>query len=260
MSSSPPPSGEAPAITASGPASAAPETDPSPPTESAPLLGRPGDATQKPDSPLSRNLVLGTAWLAQLGALVLLATVLVAVLTHPALPLVTPHPLLQTLGVVAVVQAVLVLQPTFTPEAKAAGQTAHAALQALAVALLVAGAAVIEANKRAHGLPHFHSAHAYLGVATLALLALQGAFGLTIWAVPRVWGGVDQAKALWKYHRWVGYAVLISLLATVTTAAKTDYVKKVLEVKFWPVLLGVALIVAGVFPRIHPRKLGIQRS
>ena len=29
------------------------------PTESEPLLGRPGDATQKPDAPLITNLVLG---------------------------------------------------------------------------------------------------------------------------------------------------------------------------------------------------------
>ena len=30
------------------------------PTESEPLLGGPGDATQKPDAPLINNLVLGT--------------------------------------------------------------------------------------------------------------------------------------------------------------------------------------------------------
>ncbi len=29
------------------------------PTESEPLLGGPGDATQKPDAPLIKNLVLG---------------------------------------------------------------------------------------------------------------------------------------------------------------------------------------------------------
>jgi hypothetical protein len=31
------------------------------PTESEPLLGRPGDATQKPDAPMLNNLFLGEA-------------------------------------------------------------------------------------------------------------------------------------------------------------------------------------------------------
>ncbi|KAL1841033.1 hypothetical protein VTJ49DRAFT_7464 [Mycothermus thermophilus] len=260
MSSSSPPPEEAPTTTTSHEPINAAEEDPSPPTESAPLLGRPGDATQKPTSPLSRNLLLGTAWLAQLGALLLLTTLLYAIVTHPTLPLVTPHPLLQISGIIALLQAILILQPTFTPETKAAGQRVHAALQGLTMLLLAGGVAVIETNKKINKMPHFHSAHAYLGAVTLGLLVVQWVFGVTIWAVPGVWGGLERAKGLWKYHRWVGYAVLISLLATVTAAAETDYIKKVLEVKLWPVLLAEVLIVAGVFPRIHPRKLGIQRS
>lgn len=58
--------------------------------------------------------------------------------------------------------------------------------------------------------------------------------------------------------RWVGYAVLFFLLATVASAAETTYVKKVLEVKLWTVLVAEALILLGVVPRIHSRKLGIQ--
>jgi hypothetical protein len=60
--------------------------------------------------------------------------------------------------------------------------------------------AVIEANKHVNHLPHFHSAHAYLGVITFALLIVQYLFGFTILLVPRVWGGVDKAKAKWKYR------------------------------------------------------------
>jgi hypothetical protein len=60
--------------------------------------------------------------------------------------------------------------------------------------------AVIEANKHVNHLPHFHSAHAYLGVITFGLLVVQYLFGFTILLVPRVWGGVDKAKAKWKYR------------------------------------------------------------
>ncbi|KAL2015970.1 hypothetical protein VTK56DRAFT_4483 [Thermocarpiscus australiensis] len=230
------------------------------PSESEPLLGRPGDATQKSDAPLARNLWLGTGWLAQIGAVLLVAVIWAGVFAHPLLPLVSPHPLLQSLGVFTVLQAVLLLQPTTTPETKARGRRGHAALHALSLLLFLAGTTLIETNKSVNRMPHLHSAHAYLGLTTATLLLLQYLFGLTIWAVPAVWGGVDRAKALWKYHRWAGYAVLLLLLATVASATATDYNRAVLGIRLWSVLLAEVLIVAGVFPRVHLRKLGIQRG
>ncbi|KAG7285236.1 hypothetical protein NEMBOFW57_009857 [Staphylotrichum longicolle] len=205
------------------------------PTESEPLLGRPGDATQKPDAPLFNNLPRPSA-------------------LQPLLS----RPLLQSLGVFAVLQAILLLQPTATPSAKRAGQRGHALLHLASLSLFAAGATVIQVNKHAHALPHFHSLHAYLGVGTLGLLLLQYAFGFTIWATPAVWGGEDKAKALWKVHRWVGYAALALLLATVAAAAETDYARDKWRVKLWAVLVAEGLIVAGVFPRVHLRKLGLR--
>ncbi|KAK4122673.1 hypothetical protein N657DRAFT_656796 [Parathielavia appendiculata] len=228
------------------------------PTESAPLLGRPGDALQKPDAPIFMNLLLGTAWLAQIGAVLLLTIVWTAVFAHTTLPLVSPHPLLNSLGVFTVLQAILVLQPTKTPEAKVMGQRVHAMLHALSFSLFAAGVAIIETNKYQNSFPHFHSAHAYLGVITAALLGVQYLFGFTILLTPRIWGGVDNAKAMWKYHRLVGYTGLLTLLATVALAAETDYSKGVLKINLFAVLAAEALIVAGVFPRIHLRKLGIN--
>lgn len=230
------------------------------PTESQPLLGRPGDALQKPDAPMINNIWLGTAWLAQIGAVLLLAIIWAGVFTHPTLPLVSPHPLLQSLGVFTVIQAILLLQPTHTPETKLLGQRGHALLHLLSFLLFLAGTVIIEVNKTVKGFDHFRSVHAYLGVATAAVLALQYLFGLTIWAVPRVWGGVDRAKALWKYHRWVGYAALLLLLATVAAAAATEYNRDVLGIKLWSVIVTEVLILAGVLPRVHLRKLGIQRA
>jgi len=182
------------------------------------------------------------------------------VFLHPLLPLVSPHPLLQSLGAVALVEAILVLQPTDTPATKRAGQRAHAALQLLSLACFVAGISVIETNKRVNAGEHLHSAHGYLGVLTATLLAAQYLFGFLMWAVPGAFGGEDQAKALWKYHRWGGYGLLLSVLATLVSAAETDYVKKVLGVKTWAVAIAVGLVVAGTFPRIQVRKLGIHRQ
>ncbi|KAK3899938.1 cytochrome b ascorbate-dependent protein 3 [Staphylotrichum tortipilum] len=242
------------------PPPSSPSSAPPPPTESEPLLGRPGDATQKPDAPMYKNLYLGTGWLAQLGAVLLLLTLLPPILTHgPLLPLLTPHPVLQSLGVFTTLQSVLILQPTTTPLAKTRGQRAHFGLHLVSLALFAAGTTLIQVNKHVNHLAHFHSAHAYLGVATLALLTLQYAFGLTIWAIPSLWGGEARAKALWKYHRRVGYGVVGLLLVTVAAAVKTDYNRDVWGVRLWAVLLAEGLVVVGLVPRVHLGKLGWGR-
>ena len=139
------------------------------------------------------------------------------------------------------------------------GARAHAALQLLSFLLFAAGVTIIEVNKTKNGLPHFHSTHAYLGVATSALLVLQYLFGFFMWGVPGVFGGVEKAKALWKYHRWTGYAIHLLLVATVITSTGTDYNKAVLDIKTWAASIAVALIVIGVLPRVHTRKLGLDR-
>ncbi|KAH8899563.1 hypothetical protein GQ53DRAFT_316486 [Thozetella sp. PMI_491] len=231
-----------------------------PPTETEPLLGRPGDAIQKPNEPMLRNLYLGTGILAQAGGVIFLALIWAAVFTNPLLPLFSPHPLLQSLGVFTLLQAILVLQPTAAPDSKVVGARVHASLNLLSFLLFAAGVAIIETNKVRSGNPHFHSLHGYLGVATAAVLLVQYIFGFLIWGVPAVFGGVDKAKALWKYHRYSGYALLLLILATVTSAVDTDYNKNVLDIKLWSILVAVILVILGVYPRIQLAKLGIYRA
>ncbi|KAL8403020.1 hypothetical protein RB594_008325 [Gaeumannomyces avenae] len=246
--------------------------DPAANRESEPLLGRPGAALQKPNEPLFLNLyrakklilmlpslVSGTGGFALAGAILLPAMVWSAVFTHPLLPLFSPHPLLQSLGVFTLTQAILVLQPTFDPKAKVVGARAHATLNLVSFLLFASGVAVIEANKFKSNNPHFKSLHAYLGVGVSVLMLAQYAFGFLMWGVPGVFGGVDKAKALWKYHRWGGYLVFPLILATVVTATDTTYNHNVLGIKLWAVILSVVLIVIGVYPRIHVQKLGIRR-
>lgn len=156
-------------------------------------------------------------------------------------------------------QAILVLQPTWTPEEKVVGARVHASLNLLSFLLFTAGVVMIEVNKFKSNGVHFHSAHGYLGVITAIVLLVQYIFGFLMWGVPAVFGGVDNAKALWKYHRWSGYSLYILLLATVLSATSTDYNKNVLDIKLWAVVVAVVLTVLGVYPRIHKRKLGIDR-
>lgn len=105
---------------------------------------------------------------------------------------------------------------------------------------------------------HFHSVHGYLGVLTSVVLLVQYIFGFLMWGVPGVFGGIDNAKALWKYHRISGYLLFLLILATVISAVWTDFNVNVLKIRLWAVVVAIALIVLGVYPRLHPRKLGFN--
>ena len=105
---------------------------------------------------------------------------------------------------------------------------------------------------------HFHSVHGYLGILTSVILLVQYVFGFLMWGVPGVFGGIDNAKALWKYHRMSGYLLFLLILATVISAVWTDFNVNVLNIRAWTVIVAVVLIVVGVYPRLHPRKFGFN--
>ena len=155
-------------------------------------------------------------------------------------------------------QSVLSLQPTHTAEQKRVGQRVHAILNLVAFLILVAGVTVIEYNKIKSNGVHFHSVHGYLGVITSIVLLLQYGVGFTMWATPSLYGGVDNAKAVWKYHRWSGYTVFVLLLATVASAVETPYNKNVLKLKLWAVLSLSIVTLVGIVPRIQKQKLGLR--
>lgn len=202
----------------------------------------------------------GTGWLAQIGAILLVAYVFASVLSQATfIPLFSPHPLLQSLGILALTEAILILQPTSSPDDKKLGARAHAALNFVSFLLFTAGVLLIEANKIKQGPDsHFHSVHGYLGVSASVVLALQYFVGFTMWGVPGLYGGVENAKSVWKYHRWSGYLLYALLLATVVSAVYTDFNVNALDMKLWAVIVAVGLVVVGVYPRLHPRKLGLN--
>lgn len=258
--------------------------------ESEPLLGQPGDVLQKEDESMFKNLysggpchlhcaiaqsfsclenstntdcslTVGTAWIAQAGSILLVVLVWTSVFLNPLIPLFSPHPLLQSVGVLAVTQAILILQPTWTGDEKIKGARAHASLNLLSFLIFAAGVLIIETNKvKAGPDSHFHSVHGYLGVITSFVLLAQYVVGFLMWGVPSVFGGIDNAKALYKYHRMNGYLLYLLLLACVISATQTPYNWNVLGIKLWAVAVLSGMIVVGVYPRIHTRKLGFLRE
>ncbi|KAK2589509.1 hypothetical protein QQS21_012815 [Conoideocrella luteorostrata] len=223
--------------------------------ETEPLLGKPGDAILAEGASIMQNFVLGTGILAQLGVIVLVANIWANIFMKPVI-LFSGHPIAMSTGVFILVQSILSLQPTETPRQKRVGQLIHASLNLCAFAALVTGTVIIEVNKVRSNGPHFHSTHAYLGVFTLLLMVGQYAVGFTMWMTPALYGGVDKAKSLYKYHRYTGYLTLLLLLVTVCLAMETEYVEYVLRINIWGVILPCVGIVIGVFPRIQKHKMG----
>lgn len=201
------------------------------------------------------NLVLGTAFIAQIGIWILAALVWAGIFTHPLI-LFSAHPLLNSAGVLLLTQGILVLQPTHTPTQKRQGAHVHALLNGTGALALVAGLTVIEVNKIRDHHEHFRSVHAILGLITAVLLVLQALVGITQFYIPSVYGGVSNAKKIYRYHRMAGYLILLLALATIAAATQTYYVRKFLHIRLWAVLVAEVLVLAGVIPRIKKQKLG----
>ena len=80
--------------------------------EEQPLLGAAGVGVGSAEgTPLVYNFIQGTAALAQVGVLVLVAIVFAHVFSHPVI-IFDFHPIVNSLGILLTVQAILVLQPT----------------------------------------------------------------------------------------------------------------------------------------------------
>ncbi|KAK7513124.1 eukaryotic cytochrome b561-domain-containing protein [Phyllosticta citriasiana] len=225
--------------------------------EDEPLLGRAGDASQQQGKPLPWNLVLGTGTVAQAGIWILTAIVWSAIFSHDLI-LFSAHPLLNSAGILLLTQGILILQPTHTAQQKRQGTYAHFGFNQLGVIALVAGLIVIEINKARGGLDHFESSHAILGIITYVLLIIQALVGFTQYFTPGLWGSVDSAKKIYKYHRMSGYLVLLLALATVAAATQTGFNLSALHIQLWAVLVAAVLTVIGVFPRIKKQKLGLS--
>ncbi|KAF2640203.1 hypothetical protein P280DRAFT_428028 [Massarina eburnea CBS 473.64] len=228
--------------------------------EQEPLLGQRGDATQMEGQRIWYNLWLGTAPIAQAGIWILAAIVWGAILNQNLI-FFSAHPLLNSAGLVLVTQSALILQPTHTPSQKRAGTTIHFLSNLLGVSSLIAGLVIIEINKSGPGdHPHFESPHAILGLLFYLLIVVQALVGFTQYYTPSLYGGVEKAKSIWKYHRSSGYLVLTLGLATVCASSWTTYSLKLAHIEHWAVIVSAVLVLVGVLPRIKLGKLGVKKD
>ncbi|PSN64299.1 hypothetical protein BS50DRAFT_528440 [Corynespora cassiicola Philippines] len=227
--------------------------------EDEPLLGRRGDASQMEGQPLYLNLWLGTAPIAQAGIWILAAIIWGAIFSHDLI-FFSSHPLLNSAGLVLVTQAALILQPTHTPSQKRAGTTYHFLFNLVGVSALLAGLVIIEINKAGPGHEHFASPHAILGLLFYIFIFLQALVGFTQYYTPSLYGGVDNAKKVWKYHRASGYVVATLGLATVCASSWTTYSLFVAHIQHWAVIVASVLVLIGLVPRIKLQKLGLKKG
>lgn len=132
----------------------------------------------------------------------------------------------------------------------------HAGLNDAGFLAGLAGLVVIEYNKISHNAPHFTSVHGKLGLITYILILIQTVVGITQYFTPQLYGSVERAKSLYKYHRVSGYIILVLMLATVGAATATDFNKNALHIQLWAVVVASVLIVLGVGARIKLYKFG----
>lgn len=77
---------------------------------------------------------------------------------------------------------------------------------------------------------------------------------MTQFFVPGLYGGVEKAKRVYRWHRASGYVLLLLLLITVAAATQTETGGDVLELKLGHVGSAAALVAIGVAARIRPQK------
>jgi uncharacterized membrane protein len=148
-----------------------------------------------------------------------------------------------------------VLQPTTTPQQKTLGTYIHSSLLTLSIAAFIAAFVIIEINKGDH--PRLTSVHSVLGLITYIIVILQALVGVAqFWLPKTIFGSIENAEKIYKYHRISGYVLLILELATISAATQTDCNKNIFHIKLWAVLVAAVLVILGVGARIKKHKLG----
>lgn len=163
--------------------------------------------------------------------------------------------LLNSAGILFIVQAILVVQPTHTAEQKREGTHIHAILNGIGVLSIIGGLIIIEYNKISGGHAHFGTPHNIIGLIVSIAVILQALVGIAQFYIPGLFGGVNNAQAIYKYHRASGYVILLLAFAAVATATQTAY-NKILGIQLWVVIVASIITIVGVFPRIKKSKFG----
>jgi cytochrome b561 len=105
------------------------------------------------------------------------------------------------------------------------------------------------------------SVHGKLGLLTFIFLFVQVVFGVTIGMIPiTIYGSIDKAKSLWKYHRVLGYTLLLLVWVTAQLGVRADYMYNNLYSTNLIYLHWISFIFvfAGITYRTRISKWGIQ--
>jgi len=164
--------------------------------------------------------------------------------------------LLNSAAILVLTQSILLLQPTATQKQKIQGTYIHSALNFIALGLLIAGLVVIEMNKASHPETRFQNIHGKFGLAVYILLIIQFLVGVAQFYFPGLFGSVDRAKSIYKYHRMSGYAIVLLSVVTICLATQTGFNQNALHIRLWALVVASVLLVAGLLPRIKKQKLG----
>lgn len=184
----------------------------------------------------------------QIGLLVLIVTIFSSIFLHPIIPFFAPHPILNSLGLAFLSNALLVTQPPpLSIEHKIVKGRIHGILNSFSVTFFTGGFISIYYNKIIHGALHFTTWHGIFGLFTVSLLILTFMFGLSIYWLPeQIYGSVSNAKYYYKFHRIAGYFVFSLINVTILLALDSDYNKNVLHICFYTVIPSILVIWLGI--------------
>lgn len=231
--------------------------------ESDPLIGNPNAQLSGEKYELARDVVSNAysrkaAVFVQAGLLILITSILYGIFTHPIIFWFAGHPIFNSLGLVFLAQALLVTQPApLSGEHKTVGGQIHGVLNTTSVLMFLGGFSFIFYNKHSHGAEHITSWHAVFGITTYSLLAVALLVGVAqFWTPILVFGSIERAKSVYKYHRMAGYFILLLISCTILLALDSDYNNNVLHIPYWSVVPAVALVFGGLVSGLNVAKLG----
>jgi len=174
------------------------------------------------------------------------------------------HPPLQSLGIVALLLGITPLQPP--PPTSKTRQTRldthqYVMLGVMSPAFTI-GTLAMWWNKHVHGATHFTTWHSWFGLATVGWMVVQSVIGAaSVWFGGKAFGGVEQAKRVYKYHRVSGYVLVTLALVTAhlggahsTWALGRQGYGWARVLAFW---VGLPLIWVGLEARARPSKMRI---
>ncbi|KAK9460235.1 uncharacterized protein V1516DRAFT_627500 [Lipomyces oligophaga] len=203
---------------------------------------------------IRRNLVASrSSLIAQIGTIGLFIYVFSRIMTAPII-FFTGHPALNNFALLMLVQSMILVQPTATTAEKKLGALVHGVFNLFGAICYVVAFGIVFINKTTNGGAHLHSAHAVVGLLAYVILFINIGIGFTQYWMPALYGGTSRAKAMYKYHRVIGYVSLFFTLLAFALATITPYNRNLLHISF-PIMLPFMVVMTfGLAIRIRPQK------